>query len=124
MIAIGRVFAVCGAVWAMTAGVIPARAQDLPDGQGKDVVLRVCGSCHGVDYMTNLKHSKAEWQTVVDQMIGYGATATDQEVETIVNYLTKYFGPSTPPANLDRAAPRNRLSQRNGLSYKTERASR
>jgi len=69
-----------------------ATAQDLPDSPGREVVAKVCGSCHGVDYVTNLKHTKAEWRAVVDTMIGYGATVTDEEVETIVTYLTKNFG--------------------------------
>lgn len=69
-----------------------AIAQDLPDGPGKAALVKVCGSCHGVDYIDGLKHTKAEWQAVVDSMIGRGAMATDEEVAAIVGYLTKNFG--------------------------------
>jgi mono/diheme cytochrome c family protein len=93
------------AVIAALAWAGTASAQDLPDGPGKAVVAKVCGACHGVDYVTNLKHTKAEWKSVVDTMIGYGATATDQEIDTIVDYLAKNFGRSE--GQIERAAAKS-----------------
>jgi mono/diheme cytochrome c family protein len=87
------------------AGSQLASAQDLPEGEGKAVVQKVCGACHGVDYVSNLKHTKAEWKSVVDTMVGYGANPTDQEVEIIVNYLTKNFGRGE--SQIQRAAARS-----------------
>jgi competence protein ComEA len=70
----------------------PVYAQDLPDGPGKDVVVKACTSCHDVDNIISNKHTKEEWKAVVDTMIGYGAEITDEQSAIIVDYLTKYFG--------------------------------
>jgi mono/diheme cytochrome c family protein len=69
-----------------------ASAQDLPAGPGKDLFEKVCSQCHGLDIITNLKHTKAEWKAVVDTMAGYGASAKDEELDAIVDYLAKNFG--------------------------------
>jgi mono/diheme cytochrome c family protein len=67
-------------------------AQDLPAGPGKDVFEKVCTQCHGLDIITGLKHTKAEWKAVVDTMAGYGASAKDEEFDVIIDYLAKNFG--------------------------------
>jgi mono/diheme cytochrome c family protein len=65
----------------------------LPEGDGKQVTERVCSGCHGIDIMASERHTREEWQKVSDDMVARGADATDAEVKTIVEYLTKYFGP-------------------------------
>ena len=45
--------------------ILPARAQDLPDGPGKEVFNRVCTQCHGLDQIIELKQTKAEWSAQV-----------------------------------------------------------
>lgn len=69
-----------------------AMAQDLPDGAGKDVVVKICTSCHDADNFTSKKHTKAEWKEVVDTMIAYGAEVSDDQVEIITTYLAKNYG--------------------------------
>ena len=69
-----------------------AQAQDLPDGAGKDLVMNVCTQCHEVTRITSKKKTKEEWNDTVDKMAARGAKASDEEFETIVTYLTKYFG--------------------------------
>jgi hypothetical protein len=81
-----------------------AMAQDLPDGAGKDVVVKACTSCHDADNFTSKKHSKAEWKEVVDTMVAYGAEVTDEQTEIITTYLAKNYG----KANL--GAPRISVS--------------
>ena len=68
------------------------QAQDLPDGAGKDLVMNVCTQCHEVTRITSKKKTKDEWNDTVDKMAARGAKASDEEFETIVTYLTKYFG--------------------------------
>ena len=72
----------------------PAFSQDLPNGAGKDVVVKVCTSCHDADTFSSKRHSKEEWKSVVDTMIGYGAEVTDEQATIVVDYLTKNFGKS------------------------------
>ena len=73
------------------------QAQDLPDGAGKDLVMNVCTVCHELTRITSKKKTKEEWNDTVDKMAARGAKASDEEFETIVNYLTKYFGKDQPP---------------------------
>src|SRR6266581_4781969 len=78
----------------LTASV---QAQDLPDGVGKALVMNVCTVCHEVTRITSKKKTKEEWNDTVDKMAARGAKASDEEFETIVTYLTKYFGKEQPP---------------------------
>src|SRR5258708_29765982 len=72
----------------------PVFAQDLPDSPGKDVVVKACTSCHDADNFTSKKHTKEEWKSVVETMIGYGAEISDEQAEVIITYLTKNYGKS------------------------------
>ena len=77
------------------------QAQDLPDGAGKDLVVRVCTQCHDTARITSKRQTKEEWNATVDKMAVRGARASDEEFETIVSYLAKYFGKDEPPAKGD-----------------------
>jgi cytochrome c5 len=72
--------------------VASAPAQDLPDGPGKDLVMKVCTVCHELTRITSKKRTKEEWSDTVDKMAMRGAMATDEEFEMIVAYLAKNFG--------------------------------
>lgn len=76
-----------------------ARAQDLPDGAGKEELQRVCGACHGVDIVTSERKDKEGWGQVVDDMVSRGANGTEAELNKIIDYLTTNFGnKKTAPA--------------------------
>jgi hypothetical protein len=72
-------------------------SQDLPNGVGKDLVIRVCTQCHDLARVASQKRTKEQWNDTVDKMAVRGARASDEEFETIVTYLTKYFGKDQPP---------------------------
>lgn len=69
-----------------------ASAQDLPEGKGKDVVETVCGACHGVDLLASQRATKEGWGYIVDDMVSRGASATNEQIQTIKDYLAKSFG--------------------------------
>jgi cytochrome c5 len=73
------------------------QAQDLPEGAGKDLVMKVCTVCHEVTRITSKKKTKEEWSDAVDKMAARGAMATDEEFETIVAYLAKNFAKDQAP---------------------------
>jgi cytochrome c5 len=82
------------------AAFLPAasiQAQDLPDGAGKELVMTVCTQCHDTARIVTKKKTKEEWNELVDSMAARGAKASDEEFETIVAYLAKYFGKDQPP---------------------------
>lgn len=64
----------------------------LPDGQGKALVTRVCGSCHGVGTFSRSRMTRQEWEAVVKDMVQRGAEANQAETAAIIDYLTKYLG--------------------------------
>ena len=78
----------------LLAAILAASVQaaDLPEGEGKDLVLKVCTPCHGIAEFAERRNTKEEWNEVVDKMAGRGAKASDEEFDAIVNYLTKYLG--------------------------------
>ncbi len=57
----------------------PAWSQDLPEGPGKDVVVKRC-------------------KAVVETMMGYGSEITRSEVDVVADYLAKNYGPDSSPA--------------------------
>jgi competence protein ComEA len=73
-----------------------AQAQDLPDGKGKAVVEEVCGACHGVDLLTTRRATKQGWSYIVDDMVARGASASNEQVQQINEYLAKNFGQVNP----------------------------
>jgi competence protein ComEA len=69
----------------------------LPPGEGKAIVERMCSSCHALKVVTSKRASPEQWSQLVDQMVSRGAEGTDEEVQTVVEYLSKYFGLDSPP---------------------------
>ena len=80
-----------------------AQAQDLPDGKGKDLVEQICSGCHGVDTVASQHANKQGWESIVGDMVSRGASATDAQVATIVDYLAANFPPLPPRINVNTA---------------------
>jgi competence protein ComEA len=75
------------------SALIPlAQAQDLPEGKGKDTVEQVCGACHGTDLVSSRRATKQGWSYIVDDMVSRGASATNDQIKEINEYLTKNLG--------------------------------
>jgi competence protein ComEA len=70
-----------------------SKASDLPDGAGKDTLLRVCSNCHDLSAVMALRLPRSGWQQVEEDMVGRGAVASDDELAQILSYLTENFGP-------------------------------
>ena len=67
-------------------------AETLPEGPGKVALDKMCARCHGLDVVTTMPRTGAEWQAVVDNMVQRGATGSTDEIHRVVEYLTKNFG--------------------------------
>jgi mono/diheme cytochrome c family protein len=87
------------AIFPMTVQGQPAqRAIQLPDGPGKDVTQKVCGTtCHGPDIVAGTGRTRNQWTGVVNSMVGRGAKASDTDLHQIVDYLSSHFGPNMTP---------------------------
>ena len=78
----------------------PATSTDtLPDGAGKPVVQKQCVMCHSLSVVTSKRASHTEWEQVVNQMVSRGADLSDDEIDTVIEYLSSHYGP------LDQKAP-------------------
>lgn len=67
----------------------------LKNGQGKELVSSNCVMCHSLDYipMNSVFLDKHGWQKTVDKMIKVmGAPISQDDVDPIVDYLTKNYG--------------------------------
>ena len=80
-------------VAAIAAMVAPALAQNLPNGNGKEVVERICSACHDLSPITDAGFSRQDWEMVVKSMIDMGATISAEQVAVITNYLAANFPP-------------------------------
>jgi len=87
-----RAFAV--AVLLVLGAGAPALADDfksLPEGPGRDVMVRVCAQCHSPEIAAQQKLDAQGWKDLVNQMANNGANATDAEFDTIAKYLATAF---------------------------------
>jgi competence protein ComEA len=67
----------------------------LPDGPGKDVIVRTCLECHDAASFRKKRLNQDGWTDTVGQMVDQGANATAQEQTAIVDYLVHNFGPDS-----------------------------
>jgi competence protein ComEA len=92
-------------LFAATGSSSPMLAQSaLPDAPGRDVTVKVCGNCHGADTVASVRHTPDGWRDVIARMVAAGAKGTDQELETVLQYLSTQFAAETRRAlNLNTA---------------------
>jgi len=81
-------------------GMLSAQAKtaELPDGKGKDLILRACVGCHKAEELTAYRFTKNEYQTIVYRMGDRGAQATRAELDIIAAYMFEHF-PKVEDAN-------------------------
>ena len=101
-----KCIAILGSIASFTAN-----AQSLPAGSGKADLQRICSGCHSVDRATSQRMTRAEWASVVADMVGRGAQGSSAELDNVVSYLSANFGKSNAspssvaPAHPAAAAP-------------------
>ena len=80
-------------------------AQDtLPDGPGKDQVLRVCSTCHEAAKATSVKLTREGWVETIDRMKAFGAAGSDEEFAAVLEYLATHFkGDTVRPLDMNTA---------------------
>lgn len=74
-----------------------APANNLPAGNGRDLVSLACTQCHGLKLVMALRDGPVGWKHFVDDMILRGAQLTPPEADTVAQYLSRNFGPGTSP---------------------------
>jgi competence ComEA-like helix-hairpin-helix protein len=68
-----------------------AAANAMPEGPGKQIILRECTACHLPDHFTKYRHTNEEWQAIVIRMGTRVRSATKEELDTVQKYLATNF---------------------------------
>jgi len=95
----------CAAVVAFLALVRPAAGQDaFPEGPGKELTVRMCGTCHPAERSAAVRLTRDGWRAVISKMVALGAQGTDTERAEVLEYLSASFkGEAPKPVNLNTA---------------------
>ncbi|HVQ27978.1 MAG TPA: helix-hairpin-helix domain-containing protein [Vicinamibacteria bacterium] len=90
---------------AFLSSVRPASAQDpFPEGPGKAVTLRMCGTCHPAERSAAVRLNHSGWKDVMAKMVALGAQGSDADRALVVEYLSASFkGEAPKPVNLNTA---------------------
>jgi competence ComEA-like helix-hairpin-helix protein len=88
------------------AFVLPSDENTLPPGEGQAIVQQKCASCHALKVVTGKRASREQWSPIVDRMITRGADVDDDEIDTLLDYLAKNFGPATAQTGTEKGHDR------------------
>jgi cytochrome c5 len=87
--------AVFGALVALAAGAAEVTA--LPEGTDRDLVSRVCQSCHDLRMVLDAAgFSRNDWDNTLEEMTANGMNISADDRAKILEYLSTYLGSSPP----------------------------
>jgi mono/diheme cytochrome c family protein len=75
------------------AGSAAAGELTLPEGRGRDVVVKRCFQCHQMTMWSALRQDRREWLAVMYRMVGRGALWSEDEIASMADYLAQIRGP-------------------------------
>jgi competence protein ComEA len=95
----------CAVLAAVLLVPLPASGQvTLPDGSGKEQMIKVCGLCHEPQRAASIRLTREGWQATIGDMIARGARGTDEEFQAVLEYLSTHFlGEAARPLNVNTA---------------------
>lgn len=66
----------------------------LPDGEGKALLLAACVRCHDLKGLPAYRGywDNTRWRSMIDNMIKNGATLNAQQTTVLADYLAQHFG--------------------------------
>jgi len=65
--------------------------------RARDLFEDTCSHCHSLERINDYALTKEEWRDETKGMISEGAVLTDEELDILLNYLAKHFGPKENP---------------------------
>jgi competence protein ComEA len=105
---------------------VPSAAQEpLPDGPGKDLVVRLCAACHQLSTVTARRRGLDDWRLTIEGMASRGAEGTDEELAIVLRYLARSFGVvnvnAAPAKELEAVLPLSSDEAAAVVRYRDER---
>src|SRR5208282_5050635 len=85
---------------ALLSLALPARAQELPDGKGKEMVAADCNSCHTFFSRVGAGYTAKGWRTVLRMMVNQGVAVPADQLAVMTRYLSKNFPEKGKPAGV------------------------
>jgi hypothetical protein len=92
--------ALVGAVRPTSASATPTPApqakkwaDQMPDGDGKKLIVAKCQLCHTLERVVTSHRTKDDWDAVISLMVEQGADLTDDEKKTVTDYLATNYPP-------------------------------
>ena len=72
-----------------------AQAAELPEGEGKVILLRACTTCHDLGSLKLFKgyYTEELWRELIIDMVRVGAQVKEDEISILAKYLAEHFGP-------------------------------
>ncbi len=67
------------------------QTRPMPEGPGKVETQKFCSMCHDLDKSLSLKQDRAGWRITVDKMVAFGMKAKDEEIITVIDYLSRSY---------------------------------
>ena len=96
---------------AVAMGVPNAVAQNLPEGEGREIVVAACTQCHGLTPILQMRDGTAGWTNMVEEMVLRGAMLSQEEADTVARYLVQSFGPGRQPFQTGRLPHSSAISE-------------
>ena len=72
---------------------------ELPDGDGKLLLLAACVRCHDLKGLPAYRGywDNTRWRSMIENMVKNGAPLSPQQTDVLADYLAQHFGkPSSP----------------------------
>jgi len=78
-------------------GVAAASASELPPGPNREIVVRECQACHGLDMVAENTDTREVWDQLLNAMTSYGLRVSPEDRAKILDYLATALGPKPAP---------------------------
>jgi competence protein ComEA len=78
---------------ALSFGTGAVAAPELPPGPNRELVLRECQACHGLDMIVVSNETREVWNVLLDSMTSYGLHVSPEDRAKILDYLATALGP-------------------------------
>jgi cytochrome c5 len=71
------------------------RADETAGSEGKRLYEAACVQCHGLGPIEVTRDGRPGWEDTVQKMVVIGAQLNAAEMDIVVDYLTRHYGPAT-----------------------------